>query len=318
MKIVITGALGHIGSSLIRNIPASLSNVEFVLIDSLLTQRYSSLFELPKQFNYSFIHSDIFEVDYSLILKDCLAVVHLAAITDAERSFERSTEVHNINYKGTKFIAEACANNNVPLIMISTTSVYGKQSGIVDENCTDLKPQSPYAESKLLAEDYLREIGVTIDLKFIILRFGTIYGTSLGMRFHTAVNKFCWQATLREPVSVWETAYEQLRPYLDIADATKLIFFLIEKRLFHQKTYNAVTRNASVRDIVDIISEEIGEVEIKFVKSSIMNQLSYEVTAEKITAKGFEFSGDLSRGIKDTLLQLESIRNQIPFNIQVK
>jgi nucleoside-diphosphate-sugar epimerase len=242
----------------------------------------------------------------------------LAAITDAERSFERSTEVHNINYKGTKFIAEACANNNVPLIMISTTSVYGKQSGIVDENCTDLKPQSPYAESKLLAEDYLREIGVTIDLKFIILRFGTIYGTSLGMRFHTAVNKFCWQATLREPVSVWETAYEQLRPYLDIADATKLIFFLIEKRLFHQKTYNAVTRNASVRDIVDIISEEIGEVEIKFVKSSIMNQLSYEVTAEKITAKGFEFSGDLSRGIKDTLLQLESIRNQIPFNIQVK
>ena len=92
----------------------------------------------------------------------------------------------------------------------------------------------------------------------------------------------------------------------------------MKKKLFYQNTYNAVTRNASVRDIVNIISEEVGEVDIQFVKSSIMNQLSYEVTAEKITAKGFEFTGDLSRGIKDTLLQLESIRNQIPFNIQVK
>ena len=46
MKIVITGALGHIGSSLIRNIPYTLTENEFVLIDSLVTQRYSSLFDL--------------------------------------------------------------------------------------------------------------------------------------------------------------------------------------------------------------------------------------------------------------------------------
>ena len=59
------------------------------------------------------------------------------------------------------------------------------------------------------------------------------------------------------------------------------------KKAFYQNTYNAVTRNASVRDIVDIISEEISEVDIQFVKSSIMNQLSYEVTAEKIGKKRF-------------------------------
>ena len=90
MKIVITGALGHIGSKLIRDIPKHLHNHQFVLIDSLITERYSSLYQLPKGIHYTFIHSDIFEIDYSNILRDTVAVIYLAAITDAERSVDKS------------------------------------------------------------------------------------------------------------------------------------------------------------------------------------------------------------------------------------
>ena len=46
-------------------------------------------------------------------------------------------------------------------------------------------------------------------MKFIILRFGTIYGVSSGMRFHTAVNKFCYQAAFNKPLTVWKTALNQ-------------------------------------------------------------------------------------------------------------
>jgi len=83
---------------------------------------------------------------------DC--AIHLAAITDAPASFERKEEVERVNCEGTKMVAEACRSSGCKLVFISTTSVYGSQKEIVDEDCSDdeLKAQSPYAESKLRAE----------------------------------------------------------------------------------------------------------------------------------------------------------------------
>ena len=51
-----------------------------------------------------------------------------------------------------------CKVNKCKLIHISSTSVYGKQSSLVDENCEKkfLKPQSPYADIKLIEEEKLK------------------------------------------------------------------------------------------------------------------------------------------------------------------
>ena len=66
---------------------------------------------------------------------------------------------------------------------------------MVDENCSEekLQPQSPYATTKLKEEELIAELCQRKDYKHHC-RFGTIFGASAGMRFHTAVNKFCWQA----------------------------------------------------------------------------------------------------------------------------
>ena len=55
MRIVVTGALGHIGSRLIRDLPKTFPDAEIALIDNLLTQRYSSLFDLPSEGRYQFV-----------------------------------------------------------------------------------------------------------------------------------------------------------------------------------------------------------------------------------------------------------------------
>jgi len=47
MRLIVTGALGHIGSQLIREIPLVMPDVEVVMLDDLSTQRYCSLFNLP-------------------------------------------------------------------------------------------------------------------------------------------------------------------------------------------------------------------------------------------------------------------------------
>src|SRR3989344_3298243 len=205
MKVVVTGALGHIGSCLIRQLKDA---DEVILVDNLLTQRYASLFDLPENKKYKFILADVTRDDLTEIFSGADYVIHLAAITDAETSHEKPAEVEQVNLEGTKRVAEACLKTGSKLFFPSTTSVYGSQEKVVDEACTELKPQSPYAESKLAAEKYLAEKGKA-GLKFVICRFGTIFGWSVGMRFHTAVNKFIWQAVNGLPLSVWETAWEQ-------------------------------------------------------------------------------------------------------------
>ena len=49
MKIIVTGALGHIGSKLIRALPDEFLNSDIIMIDNFSTCRYPSLFDLPKK-----------------------------------------------------------------------------------------------------------------------------------------------------------------------------------------------------------------------------------------------------------------------------
>lgn len=308
MRILITGALGHIGSKVIHSIrPGQFEEVR--LIDDLSAQRYVSLFDLPRGINFKFFQEDILMANLNYHLRDIDVVIHLAAVTDASSSFEKSDQVERTNFHGTQRVADACMSNNCKLLFPSTTSVYGTQEEIVDELCPieDLKPQSPYAESKLKAEQFLLQLGQANKLQFTICRFGTIFGTSIGMRFHTAVNKFIWQASLGVPITVWRTAMNQKRPYLDLSDAVKAIFFIVENNIFTNDIYNVLTVNSSVGEIVNKIKESIPDTKVEFVDSKIMNQLSYCVSSEKFKKAGFEFSGDLSRGITETIRILKGI-----------
>jgi len=303
MKIVVTGALGHIGSRLIRELPAAFPQAQIVMIDNMSAQRYCSLFDLPKEGNYSFVEGDVLEYDLEKLTDGADVAVHLAAITDAAGSFEIREKVEYENFTACKRVAEACLNTGTAIVHISSTSVYGTQDKVVDEECSesDLKPQSPYAETKLREENFLVSLGRSGGLRFVTCRFGTISGVSPGMRFHTAVNKFCWQAVLGQPLTIWTTAYDQKRPYLDLTEAVEALKFIISHDLFDGRIYNVLTANLTVRDIVDMIRQKVGDVEVQFVESPIMNQLSYEVLNKRFKSVGFEFHGDLEKAINETI-----------------
>jgi len=237
-------------------------------------------------------------------------VIHLAAVTNAAASFEIQEQVERVNFEGTQRVAQACLQSGSRLFFPSTTSVYGSQAAVVDENCPleDLKPQSPYATSKLEAEQMLQALGESSGLRFVICRLGTIFGTSIGMRFHTAVNKFVWQACVGQPLTVWRTAMYQKRPYLDLDDAVRALKFIIRNDYFDNQVYNVVTENATVADLVHIIREWVPDVQVEYVDQSIMNQLSYTVANDKFCRLGFEFEGSLKQGIRDTVRLIHGVR----------
>lgn len=311
MKITVTGGLGHIGSALIRSNLALIGVEEIVVIDSLSTQRFSSLFDLSQNPKITFIDKSVEELNSRdlEIIKGSKALIHLAAMTDASGSVNKKDELFKNNLGSTEVVINLCIAEAIKLVFPSSTSVYGSQLSLVDENSLDLNPQSPYAECKLMEEALIRK-SVASGLAGVILRFGTIHGVSPGMRFHTAVNKFCFDYTLDKPLSVWRTAINQYRPYLALSDAIRAMQHVITNEIYDGQIYNVLTGNLSLQKIISTI-EEIGgrPARIEYVDSPIMNQFSYEVSKLKFEETGFEYQGSLNEDISDTLKILDGIKN---------
>ena len=96
MKIIITGALGHIGSSLTRHLSKIKKIKKVYLIDNLSSQRYCSLFDLPNHTSYYFIEQNLATSSpYSLPNSDY--IIHLAAKTDAAQSAKYEKEFYENN-----------------------------------------------------------------------------------------------------------------------------------------------------------------------------------------------------------------------------
>ena len=306
MNLIITGSCGHIGSYIAENVHKIKKIKKTFLIDNLKSERLNSLFNQRKRNNLNFHMLDLNDQNSLSKFKNVKYVIHCASMTNAEKSFERKKEMYRNNLNCFNTVVKFCKKNKAKLIHLSSTSVYGKQSEIVDENCEKkfLKPQSPYAHIKLLEEDILRKNNK--HLAFNTFRLGTITGVSTGMRFHTAVNKFCFNASINKKVEVYKTALNQFRPYLSLNDAFKVFNFCITNNFFKNDIFNILSGNFTVKQILNKINRR-KRIRIKFVKSAIMNQLSYHVSKDKIQSHGLILNSNISKDIKETLNLLKNL-----------
>ena len=307
MNILITGNLGHIGSLLVKKIPQIKKIKNIYLIDNARSNNINTLFNYKfKNKKTFFIHGNILDKNTLKKIKAPInVVIHLASITNAAESFKIKNLIFNNNFGIFKKIVLFCIKKKAKLIHLSSTSVYGSSSSLVKEDCKLLKPLSPYANIKLMEENYLKKNKNKI--KFITLRLGTITGVSQGMRFHTAVNKFCYNTILKEDIPVWNEAMNRVRPYLSLKDAIKTIIFLIKKNIFDQQTYNVLTGNYTVKHVLNIIKKQNYKIKVKKISSKLLNQNSYRVSAEKFKKFKIKFSKNIDNDIRDTLKLFRNI-----------
>jgi UDP-glucose 4-epimerase len=305
MKVIITGGLGHIGSALIRHGYLVEACDHIAIVDNLATQRVSSLFNLPIATSYSFHQGDLGVALTKSLVESVDAVIHLAGITEPVASVSDPEWLYENNYRITKHVANLCYSSGTPLVFVSSTSVYTSGEEIVDESCLETYPVSPYAQCKLEEEDYIQSI---LDpRKFAIFRLGTIFGVSPGMRFHTAVNKFCWQAAMRQTIEVWTTALDQRRPYLAVSDAIGVLSKTVIDGMFTGEVINAVTCNVTVREVLAAIENAAGTPNVRFTDSPLMNSLSFETSVRKAEHLGYRFQGDLNTEVAMTMDLLRGI-----------
>jgi len=302
-QVLITGGLGHIGSYLIR----SSHSYDVTVVDDLSTERYCSLFNFKNgEQKISFQKRDFDDLSVRELSQFDI-IIHLAAKTNAAASFGCRDDIEKINVNRTSNLIDKASSAGIKLFVFpSSTSVYGVAKDIVTEDDLEcVNPQSPYAESKIEIERILQ----SCKMPHVIFRFGTIFGTSPGMRFHTAVNKFCFQACIGEPLTVWKENFNQKRPYLDLLDASAVINLaccMIDERphetnrICFNQIYNVATGNYTAAEVIQEIRKRV-DVKVEMVNTPLLNQYSYEVSCRKISETGFSAKGSLKDGIKHTL-----------------
>ena len=158
MNLLLTGSLGHIGSFFLKRINNNNKINKIYIIDNNKSERINSLFNFNSKNRILFRLSDLTIKESLKNINNIDTVIHFASMTNAEESIKFKKEIFKNNFLSFKNIVNFCIKKKCNLIHISSTSVYGSQDEIIDENCKILKPQSPYADIKLKEEQYLKKI----------------------------------------------------------------------------------------------------------------------------------------------------------------
>jgi len=300
VTVLVTGGLGYLGSRLIRELPDDpvYSGETVRILDNFRQPRFHSLWDLPTYVDYEFVKGDIRD---KAVRREALdgvdTVFHLAAITNAPETFDIPEKTWEVNHEAAVALyKDAAASGVEEFVYVGTCSVYGQTEEEISEGF-DCDPESPYGEAKLAAEEdmfdrYDGEMGLTV------LRLGTVYGWTTGMRFDTVVDKFALLAATGEPLTVYEGAENQKRPYLHVQDAVRSILFA-GSVLGDGEPYNVVGQNGRLQDIVDAIERHFPNVEIGYTEAEQLNQLSYIVSDEKIREQGFETGYTIDQGVAE-------------------
>lgn len=300
MTTLVTGGLGYIGSRLIREIPdhPAFSQETIRILDNYRQPRFNALWDLPSYADYEFVEGDIRDAEVRAeALDDVDTVFHLAAVTNAPETFDIPEKTWEVNHEAAVDLYKDARDAGVDeFVNAVTCSVYGTTEEKIEEGF-DCDPESPYGEAKLAAEQemfdlYDGEMGLTG------LRLGTVYGWTTGMRFDTVVDKFALLAATGEPLTVYEGAEDQQRPYLHVQDAVRSMLFAADQ-LGDGEAYNVVGQNGRLQDVVDAIQKHFPNVEIGYTEAEQLNQLSYIVSDEKIRNEGFETACTLDQGVAE-------------------
>ena len=91
-------------------------------------------------------------------------------------------------------------------------------------------------------------------------------------------------------------------------DAFKVFKFCIDKDVFNNDIYNALSGNYTVKQIIKMIKKYKKKTSVKFVKTKIMNQLSYHVDNQKLSNLGLKLNSSIQNDIKDTIKLLSGLK----------
>ena len=169
-KVLVTGAAGFLGASLVEKLCRSGHHVRVVL--------HETPHPISQLGNVETVVADIRDAkNVQALAGGCRAIVHLAAKVHAFDDSGEEQDYEAVNIDGTKHILDAAVRSGVNrIVFASSVKVFGEESsGCIDET-QDPDPQTAYGRSKWRAEQLVSEYVARHGLTAVSLRLPMVYG----------------------------------------------------------------------------------------------------------------------------------------------
>jgi len=288
VKYLITGGAGFIGSHLAEKLIAMGDQV--VIFDNLSTGSANNLFGIKEKIKFeegnildrAVIDKLVSESDY---------VVHLAAALGVFNIVNKPLESLKTNLQGSENILEACDKYRKPVLVASTSEIYGKNDKVPLNEEDDriighpLKSRWSYSEAKAVDESLAYFYYLENKLPIRIVRFFNTVGPRQVGHYGMVVPRFVSAALNNEPLSVYGSG-DQIRCFCHVSDAVRGLLLVMDSDKAVSEVFN-VGNNQQI-SIMELAKKVI---EITGSKSTI-EKIAYE----KAYPQGFE---DMQRRVPD-------------------
>lgn len=313
MNYLITGGCGFIGSNYINFLFKNKKVKNIINLDILYycASIYNINENVRTSDRYKFIKGDLNNYDLiENILKEykITHVVHFAAQSHVDNSFNNSLQYTYDNVKGTHTLLEAIKNVNKNIIMLhfSTDEVYGEtDNNEMDENSI-LCPTNPYSASKAAAEMYVRAYIYSYKLKIIISRGNNVFGYN--QYPEKLIPKFINLLREGNKCTIHGNG-ETIRNFIFIDDVCTAVDYIINNGTFGQ-VYNIGSDHSYERSVMDVTKLLVKKIKndddytkyIINVDDRPFNDKRYLISNSKLKELGWEQTIDFDKGI-DLLLK---------------
>jgi dTDP-glucose 4,6-dehydratase/UDP-glucose 4,6-dehydratase len=313
MVLLVTGGCGFIGSHFINHIASHHPNVRIINVDALYycadTNNVNE--SVRSSARYILSHTNVCDIQsIGKILEGykCTHLVHFAAQSHVQNSFDNSIEYTKDNVLGTHMLLEACRvyGKLQKIIHVSTDEVYGESIVAINEahktEQSVLCPTNPYAATKagaeLIAQSYIHSYKMPI----IITRGNNVYGSN--QYPEKLIPLFIKQLRGGNRVTVQGDG-TQLRSFLHVTDTVRAFETILDKGLVGE-IYNIGCDDwmeYSVMDVAKILIRLICKTDryedwIEYIVDRPFNDKRYLISNEKLKRLGWDVRVDFDTGIR--------------------
>lgn len=257
-KVLVTGGCGFIGSHIAESLVEL--GAEVTIIDNLITGREENIAAFRDKVTY--INGSVTDVALcNTAAKDKDLIFHLAAFISVPQSMEKPLDCHHANVDGIVNLLESARNTTCKprFVFSSSASVYGN----TEEPCSELtptNPQSPYAWSKLMGEQYCKQYAKLFGVPTICMRYFNVYGDRQNPHapYAAAVAKFKYHMERNEPVTFFGYGL-QTRDFVPVETVaeTNLLLGMLPIEYLNGDVYNVATgRSINLFELFDLIKPE--------------------------------------------------------------
>jgi len=298
MRVLVTGHAGYIGTVLAPILQAAGHEVHGLDADLFA----GCLFDPARLPSVPAQRRDVRDVRPA-DLDGFDAVVHLANLSNDPLGNLDPGLTYAINHAATMRLAALAREAGVGrFLFASSCSLYGRAGeGLVDETAP-FNPVTPYGRAKVLAE---RDLAALASEGFspVFLRNATVYGLSPRLRFDLVVNNLTAWAVATGAIRM-KSDGTPWRPLVHIEDVSRAVLAALEapREAVHNEAFNvgATSENYRVRDVAQIVKEEVPGCAVSFADGAGADTRSYRVSFAKIEERlGWRAEKTVREGVRE-------------------